>query len=622
MLQLLALHENVRSTCPHQKRVSKLLSQPRLTPADAQEVVTLISENCNFPEDMDEIPLDLQDWIQWAFGTRAAQQSYLEHRLDVWKQRTGDVPGACVVTAHDEVRHESTDSTPQPMKPRDYIRLEDPHLLTVVERQPAMIFPHTLWLHCNQRIVFTQTEDVSLRSDNVGCTSGPLFAAGHTGTIVSTPTALSTHVRVRVQNQRTGAENDVTVKKQWVTVDIRYGQVNCTVRRYQFPFVSASGTRTDGQHFAAVDEMYTGGPGSPGVATEEPNHTHALDKKVRELHSLWLCPGMPIEFTRTQAELGISRGQIGVIETLPRDANNPKALLRIRVQPNNWQGFKSTEEFRSRPWTTWRIVEVPRLRTDEDVKYHHAELKRVQFPVRLYGTVTIHATMGDTQTFLGTQITDRDWEHRLWMREQLTVIVTRTCALNQVFFLGRKDETLRSVRCVRWCVRFNGIRYFVRSKLCFCEHKNVIICRHVYQMALKRTMWLEASLDRVQRLTQPCAAAHQQLGAEFTSFRYDTNHTVDMGAYPYKLDSSVIPLEDVGWCYLLSSLVSEFYFYNGECPNLLQRFLMHNSATCATTKFTGRSNIDLRPWILRMAVTGFPGMANDQDNKRARKQFE
>ena len=72
-------------------------------------------------------------------------------------------------------------------------------------------------------------------------------------------------------------------------------------------------------------------------------------------------------------------------------------------------------------------------------------LRRNQFPLANFIAITIHKLMRDAFTLLATSISSILPENGLWLISQLYVLVGRVKQLNQLFFIGNKDDALNAI---------------------------------------------------------------------------------------------------------------------------------------------------------------------------------
>ena len=295
------------------------------------------------------------------------------------------------------------------------------------------------------------------------------------------------------------------------------------------------------------------------------NVTPTLSYKCLEEEELVLHEGavMRLTFNNVRAGGGMpvfSQGQLAVVTQLP-DVRQPKQLQRliVRVVP---PGFRAID-VNNIP-ADWPLCTLSR-RQSVPVVLGRGSLRgrRVQWPLRYFVTFTVHRIIGETCESLATKISHSDSDYSLWEREQLLVIVSRVHRLNDLTFVGSRDDTCVAIR-----------------KL--LELKNPLA---------NYTCKLIESMDVMS------------LG----------NAVIDIPAdYPQSLPVE-LPYADFGSVYIAVS---------AKFPSCWEL----ESGSCLRRAFQDKNRADFserqskRPWVLAAFVSGFPGQSYEEENFDLRTQ--
>jgi predicted GIY-YIG superfamily endonuclease len=185
--------------------------------------------------------------------------------------------------------------------------------------------------------------------------------------------------------------------------------------------------------------------------------------------------------------------------------------------------------------------------------------KRQQYGLRHRVSSTIHAVMGSDLSHVVTKVSLTDPMYRLWEKEQVVVLLSRTVSAKDIIFVGRPRETI------------DAILQVIQIRSQYSEYMNHII---------------------------------NVLSDEGTSPRNLRDVPVlDQNQHPFcPLDVSQ-PNDCSGYCYILVSLKDSKSTYIGQTKKLVVRLKEHNSGYGSQ----GTSDPRLRPWALLAYVTGFDG---------------
>jgi hypothetical protein len=177
--------------------------------------------------------------------------------------------------------------------------------------------------------------------------------------------------------------------------------------------------------------------------------------------------------------------------------------------------------------------------------------KRRMYGLRPFVSATLHSIQGATLVKIVTCIAWAVEEMRLWEKAQFLVLISRTHFLSDIYFVGDKAQTMKTVRkCLRMRSQFDE----------YTEH--------------------------VLRV-----AAGMQSEAP----------TLTFSTHPYRPRDNMLSYDGSGACYLLVSSENWTRTYIGKTVHLERRLAEHNSGQGAVETRTGR------PWVLVAFVQGFGG---------------
>ena len=192
--------------------------------------------------------------------------------------------------------------------------------------------------------------------------------------------------------------------------------------------------------YVALDEVQNGANWErAGVQV-----TKSLNKRCYEYDvcKLFVNAIVRMTYNERHAQHQFSQGQIAVVVGLPEVSDNireGRLVLRLAdpgvrlIDVNNIP-------------TSWPRIEVRARTTPPVVVGRGLQMgRRTQYPVRFYICTTIHRIQGDTLSLVATQVTDSTREYKLWLKEQLAVLISRVRTCKDIIFVGNRDETKAAV---------------------------------------------------------------------------------------------------------------------------------------------------------------------------------
>lgn len=283
-----------------------------------------------------------------------------------------------------------------------------------------------------------------------------------------------------------------------------------------------------------------------------------LDRQSTKLpRDLWFFPYAVYEFTYNHPERLFMKSQICMIlkEVPSRDTLDKWKEFTVYAAPcgiNASPKEKPTEaELLKQGWKKVKVG-MHKERTVQ-LKNNGLRGKRLQYALRPYISSTVHSIMGSTVENLVVQIGTNP-ELALWEPAQVVVILSRTKSPKHLFFVGKKDNVIRSL--------WNALT----AKDQFTDYIN----------------YLERSVT------------NQNNGINFTINQAKM--------HPFRSKYLPLPPQGERLVYLLVSSKQMEITYIGWTNNLARRINQHNSSIGGSTV---TNDINLQPFCCVGYVVGF-----------------
>jgi predicted GIY-YIG superfamily endonuclease len=328
-------------------------------------------------------------------------------------------------------------------------------------------------------------------------------------------------------------------------------------------------TRYGGQLVEAVSvdrEASIEGSWVPASSTT----SSVLTRKLKTPPNLFFYPGAVYEITYNKTN-HFAQSQLAVLADVPTqeqvDSFEP---VEVYVAPEGTKtissGLKTEQDFLNAGFRREKMGLAP-----SHVQYIGLgfQAKREQYGLRPRIAATIHAGMGQDLTAIITKV-DGEKKYKLFQREQVVVLLSRTHFAADIYFVGEPVETARLL----W---------------------EALQIRAVYDSYLDYLM---------KQLTGRGGSGHYE-------------NVIDRPLYhPFRPIDTGLPQDESGFVYILASLNPHYIgqaTYIGQTHNLVKRYKKHldGSATEQT------ADPAMRPWTLLAYVSGF-----EYCSKSARMQFE
>jgi predicted GIY-YIG superfamily endonuclease len=302
--------------------------------------------------------------------------------------------------------------------------------------------------------------------------------------------------------------------------------------------------------------------------TADFNISQSLNRFVNEVETLRLHENMIVEMTYNKVNTW-SHCQIGILLDLPTTENlnawKPIQIMLAPVGVNRLPEVAITKDTLTQHG--WREIKVGTAPENEVRMYGKITAKRKQYAIKPRIAMTIHKALGGNFGSVATTVnfSNTNSGYRLWQKEQVEVLISRTPTTTDLIFVGDPTETADNL-----------------VELLFKISPFSVYMRHI-----------------VGRMTSTNS----------------TNCVIEPLEYlPYNVISTVIPSEsEYGYVYLLLSLRDHNTTYVGQTNNLKRRVSEHNRGI--GSKVTTASA--LRPWYPIAFITGF-----DAEDEHERLQIE
>jgi hypothetical protein len=286
---------------------------------------------------------------------------------------------------------------------------------------------------------------------------------------------------------------------------------------------------------------------------------NSLNKIVREPELLQLHQGLIVELTYNNGTKW-SNGQIAIITELPQQETLDRwkpfpvllAPVGVRTLPSDPYTFDTLTR------RGWKKVEI-KVCPD---KSHHCFGgmfgKRHQYGIRPLAATTVHKAMGnDYDKIVSCVINDGLSGFRLWEKAQVLVLISRVHRMQDIIFVGDKEETARQLL-------------------------------QIITVVPKYALYIDYIINCLT--SAPTSPALPVINLSST--------------LPFHIQTTECPKVDEvqkGYCYLIISIPRPQTTYIGETMNLQKRLYQHNSGW--STRWT--DDISYRPWIYFAYVVGF-----------------
>jgi len=318
------------------------------------------------------------------------------------------------------------------------------------------------------------------------------------------------------------------------------------------------------------------------------NHSN----KMREPEILFIYPGAVMEFTHNWPNQ-YSQGQLCISTVLPTLAacNAENATIVVLAAPVGTKVAPHNKSERNLLHLGWRPISLQRRRGQEKINIkNNMFAQREQFPLHSRVAATIHRAMGCNLECLVTEIGIlRTQQGYVRDRGQVTVLLSRTPTLHNIYFVCRESTTHRE------------------------------IAEMLLQILSKKPQYYNYMKDVINRF-----------GTHFSPSATDDTPVLaaippilTLDTFPFRPSDMILPDNNIckmGYTYMLLSLKKPLrVIYIGSCLNIAARIHTHNHGFVSEKRKMAPPAY--RPWALLGFVCGFTKENQNQIFER-RWQFE
>ena len=292
-----------------------------------------------------------------------------------------------------------------------------------------------------------------------------------------------------------------------------------------------------------------------------------LNRVVNEVELLQLHQNMVVEFTYNKDGCW-SNSQMGVILDLPLQSNldlwKPITVMLAPVGTRMLPNVPLTKA--SLQDQGWKEVSVGTAPEMEHSLSRGIMAKRKQYGIRPRIAMTIHRAMGGDFGKVVTCVGTSSDGHKLWLKEQVIVLISRTHTASDLMFVGKSPEQTAQtlVELLFKVTPFSAYMLHVVGQMCNQNLESIPVIRPLQHL-------------------------------------------------PYNVRDAIIPTNANAFVYLLMSLKDFSSTYIGQTKCLARRMEQHNSGLGAAAT----ANNAMRPWHCIAFVTGF-----DETDSGDRRKFE
>jgi predicted GIY-YIG superfamily endonuclease len=229
------------------------------------------------------------------------------------------------------------------------------------------------------------------------------------------------------------------------------------------------------------------------------------------------------------------------------------------------EGNISKDNLASYGWKEVKVGTAP----EKEVRLHgRISAKRKQYAIKPRIAMTVHKALGGDFGSVVTSVCSADNKigYRLWQKEQVEVLISRTPTTKDLIFVGNPQVT----------------------------------AKHLVELLFK---------------VSPFSSYMRHIVTQMTGSQENTSVIRPLRHLPYNVRNTIIPTDSHGFVYLLLSFQDHNTSYIGQTKNLIKRIREHNSGIGALVT----ANPNLRPWHIIAFITGFD--LNEKQERCALEQL-
>jgi predicted GIY-YIG superfamily endonuclease len=288
----------------------------------------------------------------------------------------------------------------------------------------------------------------------------------------------------------------------------------------------------------------------------------ALNRHINEVQTLKLHQNIMVEMTYNRTNVW-SHSQVAIVIDLPTQASlnswKPINVILAPVGTNKLpEGDISKHNLLRNGWKEVKVGTAP----EKEVRLHgRISAKRKQYAIKPRIAMTVHKALGGDFGSVVTSVCSSDGEtgYKLWQKEQVEVLISRTPSTKDLIFVGNPKAT--------------------------AEHLVELLFR-----------------------VSPFSSYMRHIVNQMTGEHGNNCNIRPLRHLPYNVRNTIIPTDSNGFVYLLLSFKDHNTTYIGQTKNLTKRIREHNSGIGSLVT----ANPSLRPWHIIAFITGF-GLSEKQE---------
>ena len=184
-----------------------------------------------------------------------------------------------------------------------------------------------------------------------------------------------------------------------------------------------------------------------GVWTNGARLDASVERLVKEPKTLLCYSRALLRFTSCNYGKRQSQGQLCIVENLPIAPRGPfdvwAAPPGVRSAPPV-DPITGTADYSAEGFYKTTVT----FREGHEHRVGSVYYRRNQYPVKNFVAATVHKVMGDTLPGIACKVSLSENDYKLWMAEQVYVIVSRVKNLSDIYFVGNETQTLADLKAI------------------------------------------------------------------------------------------------------------------------------------------------------------------------------
>ncbi|KAF4678059.1 hypothetical protein FOZ60_017020, partial [Perkinsus olseni] len=184
----------------------------------------------------------------------------------------------------------------------------------------------------------------------------------------------------------------------------------------------------------AVDEVTSSLGGGAVWRVPTNAEVHQLNAELQEPRELTLYHGCIVRFTRNDSNRAYTNGQLAYV-------GHAALPVRVFIAPSGNRQIPSETVIVSQ----WEPYTVRPLWTPTCALKRGGYGRRLQLPLRVYVSTTVHKCLGSTMAGVACKLSVAETPYRFWEKAQLYVLLSRVKRLQDVTLVGPLEDVMNAV---------------------------------------------------------------------------------------------------------------------------------------------------------------------------------